>query len=138
MPGPVTLAPLPTDPTLAQLNQHYQEFTQSTYKIFGQLMVRAWSDPTFMAQLKANPADVMRKAGIPLPPDFHINPDQFVIVDRPQGVSVEALHRVGPVTGVTGTSPAEMAASVKISCAGSASSFSCPSCTASCAGSGGC
>lgn len=119
-------SPLPQRPTVDDFQHHYDDFTRNTYKAFGQLMVRAWTDPAYAAQLRANPADEMRKAGIPLPPDYHIDPEKFLMLDAPVGVSVESLKAL-PGQDMP-----------KVSCAGSASSFSCPSCTASCAGSGGC
>lgn len=117
---------LSSKPSRQEYDRHYADFTKTTYKAFGELMVRAWTDPAYATQLRANPADEMRKAGIPLPADYEIDPAQFVLVDAPVGVSVESL-KVLPGQDMP-----------KISCAGSASSLSCPSCTASCAGSGGC
>lgn len=117
---------LPASPTTRDFDEAFKSSAMQTYKTFGQLMVRAWTDPDFAQQLRADPEGKMREAGIPLPDDYHIDPEKFVILDAPRGVSVESLR--------AGT-PQEMA---NISCAGSASSLSCPSCTASCAGSAGC
>lgn len=113
-------------------NRQYEQFTRDTYKKFGQLMVRAWLDADYARELKANPADEMRKAGIPLPEGLDISPEQFVMPDRPLGVSVETL-RATVAASTLGVADMEA-----ISCAGSASSLSCPSCTAACCGSGGC
>jgi hypothetical protein len=122
---------VPERPSKQDFERVYDHFTQNTYKTFGQLMVKAWTDPAFAEQLQADPAGEMRKAGIPLPEDLEIAPEQFVMAEKPIGVSVENLRTsVGPGE--------ETGEALTISCAGSISSFSCPSCTASCAGSGGC
>jgi hypothetical protein len=95
--------------------------------------VKAWLDPAFEQQFRANPADVMRQNGIPVPENLVIQADQFVLPPRPAGLKDEQLM---PISNIS--QPNKAAAGITISCAGTASSFSCPGCTASTFGSGGC
>lgn len=118
--------PLSPHPTHEEFDRAYEYFTEVTYKTFAKLVARAWADPEFDRQLRANPAQVMRDEGIDLPDDLHISPEQFFVPERPQGVAIEHL---------LGGQDVDM---LSVSCAGSASSFSCPGCTASTFGSGGC
>jgi hypothetical protein len=100
------------------------ETTKGYYNAFAKLVVRSWLDPEFDKVLRANPADVMRNNGIPVPQETKISYEQLQIPARPQLTDEQLMGNASTVSA--------------ISCAGSASSFSCPGCTASCFGSGGC
>jgi hypothetical protein len=106
----------------------YQK-VQGFPKLYGKIVVKCWLDPEFKKEFMEHPAKVMRDSGIPVPESVVIKYDDSMLPPKPAGLTAEVL------TGHNETGPRMMD---KISCAGSASSFSCPGCTAACAGSGGC
>jgi hypothetical protein len=91
-------------------------------KTFGIIIMKIWTDPAFEKQFYEDPAGVMREHGIPIPPGTVLRADALMVPSRPRGLDDEILG----------------AERVQGSCLGSASSFSCPGCTAGSAGSGLC
>ena len=79
---------------------------------WGQLVARAWADPTFKAKLLSDPAGVLKENGLAPPAGVTIkvveNTDKAIhlvlpLKPSPQELSEEELHRVaggGPDTSV--------------------------------------
>jgi hypothetical protein len=90
---------------------------------FGRLVVNAWLDPILEERFRGNPAAVMEEFGIVVPAGMKLRADELMLPPKPAADVIEYLQNS---TGA------------KDSCLGSASSFSCPGCTAGTAGSGLC
>ena len=55
---------------------------------YSEVIAKAWSDPAFKARLKADPAGVLKAAGVPIPRDMKIS----VVENTP-----EVMHMVLPL-----------------------------------------
>jgi hypothetical protein len=105
---------------------------------YGQIMARAWTDPSFKERLLSDPPTVLSEYGVNIPPGLEIvavenTPDRVYIIIPPppvEDISDEDLVAVaggGSTVGCAGT-------------AGSISTFSCPAGSMStwlCAGTAG-
>ena len=95
--------------------------------IMGRIISRTWSDPEFKSSFIANPAQVLRDNGIPVPEGMQLTAGDagagnvnIPLPPRPPEISDEQL---GSAVGDGD------------SCAGSGGSLSCPCCSAGTAGS---
>lgn len=103
-----------------QMSQQAAQEAIEFYKSWGRLVAQAWMDPGLEQQLRANPAQVMRDHGIPVPANAEIDPATVQLPPKPEGLDAEAF--------LEGFGPPQPSAQ-GFSCVGS---FSCPPCTAGC------
>src|SRR5271168_2725600 len=87
---------------VAAFQVQYEKFTADTYPKLAKLIARAWADPAYEKQLKADPTGEMRKAGIPLPAGFQVTSEEFVIAPKPVGIGVESLRGMATTGFSTG------------------------------------
>jgi hypothetical protein len=103
------------------LQQAYEESKDYPHQM-GRIIARSWVDPQFKAALIANPAQVLRQNGIPVPPTMHLTAGEAApgstyhipLPPRPPEVTDEQLSGV---------------AADDSSCAGTVASLSCPCCS---------
>ncbi len=103
------------------------------------VVVKAWTDPAFKAQLLADPTSVMRAAGVDIPDGMDIKLVEHQAGEK-EGHTVVTLPL--PAAPAGHLSDDELLAQVNAgsscsSSAGSAGSASCPSCSASSSGCAG-
>ena len=106
---------------------------------YSEVVQKAWNDPAFKAQLVADPTGTLRAAGVDIPSEMEIKLVEHAAGEK-EGHTVVTLPL--PAAPTEHLNDDELLAAINggdscASSAGTASSTSCPSCTASCAGSNG-
>jgi Nitrile hydratase, alpha chain len=97
-------------------------------KAMGKLIAQAWQDPSFVAQLKADPHGVLAGFGIDVPTTVKLNvvesqPSDFYIVlpvQPKEGISEEHLAAIAGGGSTTGSAGTAGTAACPVSTAGSA------------------